>query len=566
MDHLDSTAATQEGRINDSIERTFERSDGISSRTQLRLSLATYIMDGNIEDKMLVKKILNDALNSIDDFKRISIVDNDRKVLVSTEDSIEGQYYSEEYPAANLTAKHLSLVQDETGNLVIRSTAPLVLNGSVLGVVVVDAEHDIITDITRDYTGLGSTGETILVKQDPNGDVLFLTPLRFEPNTTLEKRMNNDGTKFAIPQMLLKKEATFSDIIDYRGEPVLAATRFIETTGWSLIAKIDKAEMFAPVANLIYSTGTILAITIPVVTVVAISTTRLLSYPIKQLKDAAAEIAKGHFDTEIKSMTSDEIGELAAQFDYMRRSVKDREELKLQAEKLREIDKAKEEFSAMISHELKTPLVPIQGYCEMLLGGMYGELTPKQKEKIEVMRRNSLSLLHLIQDILDVHKLEMGKMKFDTYDVSAKELTDLCIDAFKPTANAKNITMVARVDQGLGLKCDPERIQQVLKNLVDNALRFVPEQTGIIEVSARRDNDSILFSVKDNGIGIPKDKQKDLFKKFYQVDTSLRRKTGGTGLGLAICKGIVQAHNGKIWVESEEGKGSTFYFTIPAGD
>jgi len=240
--------------------------------------------------------------------------------------------------------------------------------------------------------------------------------------------------------------------------------------------------------------------------------------------------------------------------------------LRQYTEKLREVDMAKEEFSSMITHELKTPLVPIQGYCEMLLNGVYGEVAPKQRQKIQIIHNNASRLLGLIQDVLDAHKLELGKMKLDMKEISARELVTQCINTFKPTMTEKNVALVDGVDSELRLKCDPRRLLQVLNNLTSNAVKFVPEQTGRIEISVRRDNGSLLFSVKDNGIGIPKEKQQYLFKKFYQVDTSLGRTAGGTGLGLAICRGIVEAHNGKIWVESEEGKGSTFYFSIPIGE
>jgi len=232
---------------------------------------------------------------------------------------------------------------------------------------------------------------------------------------------------------------------------------------------------------------------------------------------------------------------------------------------LRQADTAKEEFSSMITHELKTPLVPIQGYTELLLDGTLGELTERQKEKIQVIYNNSIHLLQLIQDILDVHKLELGKIKFDMQDNDAKELIEQSIDAFRPVAKAKEVSLTNTMENTISVKCDQKRILQVINNLVSNALKFVPEKTGKIKVSAKSQDGQVIFSVKDNGIGIPKDKQHNLFKKFYQVDTSLTRNAGGTGLGLAICSGIVGAHGGRIWVESEEGKGSVFYFSISNG-
>ncbi len=238
-----------------------------------------------------------------------------------------------------------------------------------------------------------------------------------------------------------------------------------------------------------------------------------------------------------------------------------------QSERIQEVDKMKDEFVSMITHELKTPLVPVQGYCELLLKGTYGTITEKQKAKIRIIYDNSTRLLELIQDLLDINKLELGKMKLDMIDTSAGVLVEECIKALMPAAKEKSVMLVNIAGQGDGLRlrCDPNRVLEVLDNIVSNAIKFVPENKGLIEIGARRDNGSVLFSVRDNGIGIPREKQQNLFKKFYQIDTSLRRPTGGSGLGLAISKGIVEAHGGKIWLESEEGRGATFYFELPAG-
>jgi signal transduction histidine kinase len=242
-------------------------------------------------------------------------------------------------------------------------------------------------------------------------------------------------------------------------------------------------------------------------------------------------------------------------------------ELEVQSEKLREMDKMKEEFSAMITHELKTPLVPIIGYSELLMDGTLGDLTPKQKEKIQLVHENGLALSRLISDLLDVRKLELGQMKFEMRDTSPLEVVQQSVNTVIPMSRAKNVTLIFDKDQQANpsVRCDPKRIQQVLHNLLTNAIKFVPENTGRIQVSIKPSDDgnSVLFVIRDNGIGIQKEKQQNLFKKFYQVDTSLSRNAGGTGLGLAISKGIVEAHNGKIWVESELGVGATFYFTIP---
>jgi len=147
-------------------------------------------------------------------------------------------------------------------------------------------------------------------------------------------------------------------------------------------------------------------------------------------------------------------------------------------------------------------------------------------------------------------------------------LIENCMDVLKTFAQSKKVTIIpqdAKENGSLVLRCDSKRINQVLGNLVNNAIKFVAVNTGKVEVSVNRNetNGDIIFAIKDNGVGIPKDKQQNIFKKFYQADTSMSRNAGGTGLGLAICKAIVEAHNGKIWFESEPGQGTTFYFSLP---
>jgi signal transduction histidine kinase len=241
-------------------------------------------------------------------------------------------------------------------------------------------------------------------------------------------------------------------------------------------------------------------------------------------------------------------------------------QLAAQEIKLRESDVEKEEFSAMITHELKTPLVPIIGYSELLLDGTLGELNDKQKKKIQIMHSSAVSLSRLISDLLDVRKLELGKMKFEMNEAEASILIGDCIDILKTSAEAKEITLTSNITEDkIVTWCDAKRINQVMRNLVSNAIKFVPAKTGKVELYAEKNEaKEVVFSIKDNGVGIPKEKQRYIFQKFYQADTSMTRNAGGTGLGLAICKGIVEAHGGKIWFDSEPGTGTAFYFTLPS--
>ncbi len=247
-----------------------------------------------------------------------------------------------------------------------------------------------------------------------------------------------------------------------------------------------------------------------------------------------------------------------------RKKLEDKEtKIRQQYEELKKLDVAKEEFTSMISHELKTPLTPIIGWCQALKNPkIIGEMSPKQIQAVEAIQSNALKLKDLVSDMLDTHKLDMKQMKFDHKYIDVSEMMGFLTKNLHSVMEPKHIEFVNSTTESLVLKSDRSRLEQVLNNIILNAVDFVPEK-GRIEVKAETKDDKVQFMIKDNGMGIPKNKQSNLFKQFYQLDTSATRKHGGSGLGLAICKGIVEALGGHVWVDSDTGMGATFYFTIP---
>lgn len=231
-------------------------------------------------------------------------------------------------------------------------------------------------------------------------------------------------------------------------------------------------------------------------------------------------------------------------------------------EEVKKADQQKSEFSSMISHELKTPLTPIISWCSILEENVYGPLNPKQQKSVKRIKENANKLVNMISDLLDVRKLDLDKMAFDFSDLSSRDIVQSVYEDYENIMKENNIEFSMSCEENFRLSGDKNRIEQVLKNFITNAMDFVPEN-GKIEIFTKRNDPYITFYVKDNGIGIIKEKQKDLFKKFYQVNTSTTREHGGSGLGLSICKGIVRNMNGLIGVESELGKGATFYFCLP---
>ena len=212
---------------------------------------------------------------------------------------------------------------------------------------------------------------------------------------------------------------------------------------------------------------------------------------------------------------------------------------------------------------LKTPLVPILGYCEMLSAKRLGELDEEQLEAVKEIQTNAIKLNHLINDFWNAQQIELGKMKYLFEDVNVTKFIEQMSDDFSKWMSRKNISFTQNIESDLEIKVDKSKLREIFENMIENAVVFVPENEGAIEVSAESKDDFVKFSVKDNGSGIPADKITTLFKKFHQLDTSHRRSHGGGGLGLTICKGYTEAMGGKLWVQSEEGKGTTFFFTIP---
>jgi len=247
-----------------------------------------------------------------------------------------------------------------------------------------------------------------------------------------------------------------------------------------------------------------------------------------------------------------------------RKKIEKQAVIELQLAELTKLEKAKDEFASMMTHELKTPLAPIFGYCEMLKEpGLLGSLNSTQLDSVNKILQSALRLKRLIGDVLEAQRLGMGSMKFDKeeFDVT-KFMTDIHSD-YIHLMKEKQIAIVNYTEEGLTLMSDKNRIRQVIDNLVLNAVDFTPNKNGEISIGAVKVDDKIVFHVKDNGIGIPEGEIDKIFVKFYQVDTSLTRKHPGAGLGLAVSKGIVEGLSGKIWVESELGKGTRVYFSIP---
>jgi PAS domain S-box-containing protein len=228
----------------------------------------------------------------------------------------------------------------------------------------------------------------------------------------------------------------------------------------------------------------------------------------------------------------------------------------------RELERMKREFVATVSHELRTPLTSIRGSLGLLSGGVLGDLPDEAKDVVGIAERNTIRLITLINDILDLERLEAGRMEIHLDTVPVAQVLERSVEAVKAFAEQQGVSLEAP-STAATIFVDGDRIVQVLVNLLSNAIKFSPKGS-VVSVSVHEEPEVVEIRVRDHGRGIPADHQESIFERFKQVEASDARGKGGTGLGLAICRAILEQHGGSIGVRSETGKGSTFFFRLPA--
>ncbi len=322
-----------------------------------------------------------------------------------------------------------------------------------------------------------------------------------------------------------------------------------------MVAGIDASRQTYAKSQILVAAVALVSFVLTLVLGHAIS--RSVIDPVGVIHQGLNRIAAGDFTQRIEVPNRDELGELAAHVNSTS------EELQQLYESLEEASRHKSQFLANMSHELRTPLNAILGFSELLLDGIYGEPPQKMRSAVERIQRNGRHLLGLINDVLDLSKIEAGQLRLSLADYSVEELVNGVYTSVESLAAEKNLGLRIAVPPGLPpARGDERRLAQALFNLVGNAIKFTDEGEVRIEVEAK--GDSYIFSVRDTGPGVDEADQTQIFQEFQQVDSSITREKGGAGLGLAIVKRIVEMHGGRIWIESRLGHGATLSFLVPA--
>lgn len=273
--------------------------------------------------------------------------------------------------------------------------------------------------------------------------------------------------------------------------------------------------------------------------------------------------ASAFLNKQVKKKTielSDKNEELMADIIERKRT---EEMLQKANEELKSLDKMKDEFISNVSHELKTPLVSIIGYSELVDDESLGKISDEQKKALDTVLRNSERLRHLVDSLLFISKVQDRTIEYEFENIPIAEIIDDVIHKMFLEIKKKHLSIENNIPGNLPLiNGDRDKLTKLLISILDNAIKFTPAG-GLITVSAMEEDETLHVIISDTGIGIKKELIPDLFQKFYQIDASVRRRYGGAGLGLYICKKIVEAHKGNIWIESEKGQGTAVHVTLP---
>ncbi len=670
-DQLVSTASKQEQKITGLLQQRQESVTTLTNRFDLQSALGGYLTAKQPSALTMLDTVLQDYKAQNSDIQAITIADLHGEVVSTTLESNQGKTLpATDYaiPAGKETA--VSVREDQRDNVdKLYITAKISVNKQESGIVNVVFRIDDIVAAVQDYTGLGTTGETVVASGGSSGHAISLFPLRFDTDAALNKNVDS--------LQLFDTQTRSRTSLDYRGHAVMVAPRTIGFADWVLATKIDTDEAFAPIAQMANTLATTLIVSSAVILLLSLWLTGLFTKPILQLAEVTQRIGKGDLGVRVALRRNDEIGLLGDNINAMGTSLKEfvshiesertRLEIILNSTaesilaidkhgtiliannaaveltqmpkqaivgkpihgvfvltqgvqpfaidyaagdatyddlrytdkaggahfvkivvatvsgeqeqrsaqtiitihdqtKTRELENMKIDFVSMAAHELRTPLASLRGYIELIKYKETEHLSPEANSYVRQALKSSNELGGLINNLLDVTRIERGTLTLAMERVDLAACVAQAVQDLTLAASEKHITLsYDGPNDGAEVIGDHIALREVINNLLTNAIRYT-HRAGHIGVTLKREDDAYVTQVHDTGIGIPKAALPYLFTKFYRVHGGLDSGSTGTGLGLFISKSIIERHNGTIGVDSVEGTGSTFMFTVPVLD
>ncbi len=690
LSHLESVASIQAERVEGIFAQNQERLHLISSRTQMRLSLAEFLESGSQEDEEKLRRIVSDACDSMDELRHLTIRDLEGSVVLSTKTQAEPRL-----PRNPARSDTVDFFKTETGELGLLSHGPLLLDGKRIGTIEMETGATGLAAVTKSYEGLGKTGETILAKADGQDGIVYLTPLRFDPSSQLSPYALTEAEK-PIFAAVSQEEKLFTRGRDYRGEKVLSVTRYVESADIGLEVKVDRVEALLPILQLRRMTIASALVTFGLVAAISWFLANSILRPIEQLTRSAHIIESGEYQHRAKVDGKDEIADLADAFNLMAQQLTaaNRNLEEKIAKRTEQLERSKERFELAVSGsaagiwdwDLASDQIFFSDRFKELLGYQPTEfddsfeawerrIHPDEREPVIAALRQHLNNGHSVGkdmfdqefriqrrdgnyrwfhtrgqavreasrdapsrmagSITDIHSKKQYEARLehsvreleqfayvashdlreplrmvasyvkllerryaDKLDESAKDFINYAVDgANRMQKLIEDLLTYSRVgskpqdlqpihaEQALSeaminlqeairetnaevthdplpmVSADQTQLIQLLQNLIANAIKFSSGgQIAKVHLSAKPLDGKWCFSVRDNGIGIKKQYQERIFKIFQRLHS--RDDFEGTGIGLAVVHKIIERHGGSVWLESEEGEGTTFFFTL----
>ncbi|MCH7734165.1 MAG: HAMP domain-containing protein [Chloroflexi bacterium] len=561
---LRGAVASQRGRIEAFLAQSHEQLGQISSATQIEISLRRFLANGDQESRLVMAQILQDLVESAGNLEIVDIQAKSGEVVASSDPARIGTVTlgGDELKRAldGSLFDHFSDIGEDHPALLISS--PVRFDGTAIGLTTMHVSGERLLDIASTYTGLGTSGETVLVTHDEAGNLVHLTPLRFDAHAAFNRPISLTDSHRVEVQALNDRRRDTTDGVDYRGRRVFASTDYIEEADLGLVVKMDRSEVLAPLRRIKkILLGVAFAFVLGVIAA-ALLMSRSLTGPILRLTRAADLFSRGKLDQRVPVTSSDEIGRLSDSFNEMASSIQNanavlEEQISARTAELTRSNKDLEQFAYVASHDLQEPLRMVSSYTQLLARRYQGQLGKDADEFIEFAVDGARRMQGLINDLLQYSRIGSQGGKFTRID-SAAALDDAlgvlttAIDEAGAAVEKVNLPEIV---------ADEAQMSQLFQNLVGNAIKYRSEAAPMIRVCAERLRDCWQFEVNDNGIGVDPAFTERIFTIFQRLHS--REEYEGSGIGLAISKRIVERRGGTIWMKSKPGIGSSFFFTVP---
>ncbi|QHT68761.1 sensor histidine kinase [Rhodocytophaga rosea] len=540
--HLESVSETKTAQLRNMIGNIHEMSSFLSKNQAIIKGVGKIQQDMQPNAGRELSIHLSQYVIDILKFRKIYILDTLGSVVASSDSNILHRNLSR--TSAYLKGKEsinqiIGFFYDADHTLFLKAS-DLIINqkNEWIGIVVIDLNADEFLELVNDYTGLGRSGETNMAMAQGEY-ALYMTPLKFDRNAALTRKVNLHDKEYAMSLALDQQTGFQENAIDYMGHHVIAYTRYLPETGWGIVTKIDKEEALVGVYTL---QRILLMISLFFIGTIFIASFFLGGYiarPIEQLIELTNNVKEGNFKPKITISAKSELGTLANSFNEMTEKLE---------KKMDDLDK----FAYIVSHDLKSPLNTITPLMELIQKDRETILSQESKRMMKMAEDKAIQMKELIDQVL----LSATEDSLQKEVINTNRLLDQILENLNPPAHIS-----VYVQKNLPpMRYHKVSLLQIFQNLIGNAIKYMDKSQGEIKVSLIKQNSHYLFSIQDNGRGIERHLLERIFGIFEKGHNEVIESSG---IGLSIVKRIIEENKGRIWVESEVGIGSTFYFTIP---